>query len=352
MHVTTVRRHHVAAPGNPVRSLLNRVRSYRDGHPRLLLALEGLYIAGFIGWLLISHTWPSPDVVVIGLLVLALLSAQGLRFLRDWTPFLVLLLAYVALPGVTPGLTSRVNVGFPIAIDRFLGGGELPTTRLQALFWSPNRLHWYDYMTAMLYLLHFIVPLVFAYLLWRWRRPLYWRFVWAYVALIAAGFVTYVVFPMAPPWWASNLGKIPTVHRVLSDVQWQGVSNPVVLLSRYFKTDEVAAMPSMHAAFPVLVFLVTWRLFPRWGWLTVLYPLAMAFAVIYAGEHYLVDVLGGWLYALAAFGLVWERWLGHWIHFRRPRAAAQSTRPVLTAAPVLVRAVPERRSPDRLNRAS
>src|SRR5450432_649794 len=64
-------------------------------------------------------------------------------------------------------------------------------------------------------------------------------------------------------------------------------------------------MPCIHAAFPVLVWLVLWRLWPRWGWVSVIYPIAMSVAVIYAGEHYLVDVLAGWLYAAVAFGLTW-----------------------------------------------
>jgi membrane-associated phospholipid phosphatase len=36
------------------------------------------------------------------------------------------------------------------------------------------------------------------------------------------------------------------------------------------------------------------------------YPLAMAFAIVYTGEHYVADVLLGWLYAVASFALI--RW--------------------------------------------
>ena len=267
-----------------------------------------------------SHTWPAPDVVVVALLGLALLTAQGLEFLRDWTPFLALLLAYVALPGLFPGLEQRVHAGFPVAVDQWLGRGTLPTLRLQHWLWDPHHRHVYDYLVAALYLLHFITPLVVAYLLWRWQRAIYWRFVQAYVLLFTAGFVTYIVYPMAPPWWASATGRIATVQPILSSVHWQGLGNPVVLLSRFFRTDPVAAMPSMHAAWPVLVWLVAWRLSPRWGWLAVVYPVAMAFAVIYAGEHYLIDVLAGWIYAGAAFGVVWFVW--PWYRQTRIRSAA------------------------------
>lgn len=302
---TLPRRPILAGGAAQIRGLVRRYVAAQERHHALLLAVQAVYLVLFATWLVFSHTWPAPDIVVAGLLLFAIVSARGLRFLRDWTPFLVLMLAYVALPGVAPGLVQRVHVGFPIAVDRWLGHGQLPTTRLQAALWNGSQLHWYDYLTAVLYLMHFIAPLALAFALWLWRRPLYFRFVAAYLLLMYAGFATYLIFPMAPPWWVSQIGRIPAVQPVLGSVQWQGVSNPVVLLSRYFQTDPVATMPSMHAAFPFLVWLVLWRLFPRWGWLAVVYPLAMTFAVIYAGEHYLIDCLVGWLYAAIAFLAVW-----------------------------------------------
>jgi membrane-associated phospholipid phosphatase len=301
-------------PPNPLparwRRLSARYLGAQARHGRLLFGLQLLYVAVFVAVLLLGgNEWPAaPDLIVLGLLGFAVISARGLSFVRDWTPFLLLVLAYMALPGLSPGLEQRVHVGFPITVDRWLGGGLLPTTRLQAALWDPAQLHWYDYLAAALYLLHFLTPLVVAFAFWLWRRRLYWRFVSAYLLLMYAGFVTYLIYPMAPPWWASDLGRIPSVQPVLSLVHWHGIGNPVGVLTGTFHPDPVAAMPSMHAAFPVLVWLVLWRLFPRWGWATILYPLAMAFAVIYAGEHYLVDVLVGWTYALAAFAIVW--WWG------------------------------------------
>ena len=66
--------------------------------------------------------------------------------------------------------------------------------------------------------------------------------------------------------------------------------------------NNVAAMPSLHAAFALLIVLYLWRLVPRW-WrpLLALYPLAMAFSLVYSGEHYVVDCIAGWVYAVATF---------------------------------------------------
>jgi len=64
-------------------------------------------------------------------------------------------------------------------------------------------------------------------------------------------------------------------------------------------------MPSLHAAYALLIVLYLWRIVPPPARvLLALYPPAMAFALVYTGEHYVVDCLAGWVYALATFGAV------------------------------------------------
>jgi membrane-associated phospholipid phosphatase len=74
-----------------------------------------------------------------------------------------------------------------------------------------------------------------------------------------------------------------------------------------------AAIPSLHAGYSVLVFLflltLAWN--TRWRWLAmlgVLYPLAQSFAVVYTGNHYVVDLLIGAVYAAAVLFGVWWLW--------------------------------------------
>ncbi len=291
-------------------ALLGRVqRRYvdrQDRHRRLLLAIQLLYALLLGAWFIYSHTWPAPDMIAICLLAFAFLAARGLSFLRDWSPFVLLLLGYIALTGVAGGLAAHAHIAFPINLDRWLFRGALPTTFLQQQLWDPDRVHWYDYLATSLYPMHFVVPLVLAFAFWMLRRPLYWRFVISYLLLSYAGFVTYVLYPMAPPWWAADHGWLPVPADILGTIHYGNLPNPVVTATQFFQPNAVAAMPSLHAAFPFLVWLVLWRTWPRWGWSAVLYPLGMAFSVVYLGEHYVTDVLAGWLYALVAYYLVWE----------------------------------------------
>ena len=62
---------------------------------------------------------------------------------------------------------------------------------------------------------------------------------------------------------------------------------------------------AMHYIFPPTVTLILWRPAPPWGRLALaVYPWAMAFALVYTAEHYFVDILLGWIYALVAFWTV------------------------------------------------
>ena len=76
--------------------------------------------------------------------------------------------------------------------------------------------------------------------------------------------------------------------------------------------NDVAAVPSLHAAFTMLICLFLWpRVSRRWRPLLVAYPIGMGLSLIYLGEHYLIDVLLGWVYAaVTIYAVNWgfERW--------------------------------------------
>ncbi len=76
-------------------------------------------------------------------------------------------------------------------------------------------------------------------------------------------------------------------------------------------SNPVAAMPSLHTAFALLaVAFFAPALRRRWWPLLAAYPLAMTFTLVYAGEHWVIDVLVGWAYVAGVLGVVAaaERW--------------------------------------------
>src|SRR5207248_1774290 len=85
-------------------------------------------------------------------------------------------------------------------------------------------------------------------------------------------------------------------------------------LSDLIPKNPFAAIPSLHGGYAFLVFIfvatLAWR---RRGWLrwsliglTALYPVAQSFAVVYTGNHYVVDLLIGFAFATGALlGVKW-----------------------------------------------
>ena len=82
--------------------------------------------------------------------------------------------------------------------------------------------------------------------------------------------------------------------------------------------NNVAAVPSLHAAFSLLVAITLWPRKHKWlRPLVALYPLAMAFSLIYGAEHYFSDILLGWIYTIVA--VLAARAVSQWWAARRER---------------------------------
>jgi len=260
---------------------------------------------------MITHNmWLSPDQFIIIGFVLALFIAQPIIFLRDWTPFVVLFLSYEFLRGFAPMLGIKTHIFPMIKADKMILG-DLPTISLQNHLYTPGSLHFYDYISTVLYMLHFALPLIFGFFLWIYRRKEYHKFAITLLVLSYLSFLTYALFPAMPPWMASDQGIIPKVHDVFGTTYSTFVHGTNLPSAYAFMNyNPVAAMPSLHAAYPFLVYLFMVRLFGKWGHLFLIYVAAVTFAIVYTGNHYLIDAIIGFIYAYISFRGVeylWEK---------------------------------------------
>jgi membrane-associated phospholipid phosphatase len=105
-----------------------------------------------------------------------------------------------------------------------------------------------------------------------------------------------------------------------------GVGTSILFSEGQSSVNLVAAVPSLHSAFTMLVALFLWNRVP-WRWarpLLLLYPAAMGLTLMATGEHYFFDVLLGWVYAGAVM-VGWAAW-------ERARAARSNRTPAAEAA--------------------
>jgi hypothetical protein len=267
------------------------------------LVLRGIGVAGTVALLALFFmfpSWPTPDKLLVFLTFIFMSFGQAWQMLKRLLPFGALLLVYESFRGIVPHINHRVNFTWMIDMDKLMFGGVLPTVRLQELFWNGS-LRWYDFVFYMTYMLHFILPLGLAILVWKLRPWHYWRVVSAYVAVSFAGFITFMAFPAAPPWMASDLGYMADIHRVSSDVYAAMGLGSTVSVYNGIAPNPVAAVPSLHAAYATIFTVVIWMLFgKKWGLLTLIYPLIIYVGTVYSGEHYVVDEVLGVFYGVAA----------------------------------------------------
>jgi hypothetical protein len=221
------------------------------------------------------------------------------RLVAEWLPVAALLLVYDATRGLADTLGMPVHVTEPAEVDRWLGGGVLPTVWLQHVLHAD----WWKALAALVYGSHFVVTPLLLCVLWVRNRPLWGRYVRMVLALSAAGLATYVLYPAAPPWLAAKDGVIDPVRR-LSATGWDVLGLPragALLVDSQGQVNQVAAVPSLHTAFAVLTCLVLLpvarRAWQRVG--LVGYALLMPLVLVWAGEHYVIDTLLGAAYAVA-----------------------------------------------------
>jgi hypothetical protein len=287
---------------------------------RLLLAAVASY-AVILSILMIARGISvTPELIVIAFGLAALLLGRGKLFVRDWIPFLALFFAYELMRGYADKFGLPIHVTDVVSIERIIGLGGLPTTWLQGLFHqgaasAPDNL---ATLSVGFYFLHFPLPLAVGFLLWIHQRRNYYDYVAALILLSMAAFVTYLVLPVAPPWWADQNGYVSGILHLRDTgfaglVHLFGFGNYFYSYSFYsISSNDVAAFPSLHAAYPFLAFLFARRAFGRAGWLMLAYTACVWFAIVYLGEHWVVDIIGGVIYASVAYlvilhGPAWTR---------------------------------------------
>lgn len=288
-----------------VQTFIRKLRSAARRRP--ILTTFRLVVLLVVGYVLFGRrTFWTPDTLFFILLAAFAVFGQAGSFVWRFAPFVILLLVYDSLRGVAGRINPHVHYTEMIHFDQWLFAGHIPSVWLQSYWWN-GALSWLDYFFYFFYAIHFVVPVGFAIVLWKFRPRYYWPFVGALVFLSYAAFATYIAYPAAPPWLAAEKGLLGPLHHISSDI-WQsaGITNVSELYTK-ISPNLVAAIPSLHSAYPFLTFLFAvaafgWR---RCGWIG-LYPLIMWVGVVYLGEHYVVDVLIGALYAAASFGLaIW-----------------------------------------------
>jgi hypothetical protein len=221
---------------------------------------------------------------------------------RDVAVCALQMYAYLAtyqMPNDDPeALQKRVRVEYPVRFDRFVGLGTTPTMRLQRAFGTPGRFARWEKLLVWSHWLWFAFPHgTVAYVLFR-RREGFGRAAAQIYATFDLGVIGYWAIPTAPPWYAAEKGlmedgRTPELRRMMVEYGEQFWKSGWAPLYGFLGGNPLAAMPSLHFATSVTAAHVlsdTGRVAGVLGWS---YAATLGLALVYLGEHYVVDLAAG-----------------------------------------------------------
>lgn len=248
----------------------------------------------------------KPDQLFLVILfnLMYYISFPTRRFITGFSVFIVYWIVFDFMKVIPNYQYNTVNIASLYHAEKYLFAinvdGRLFTPNE---YLAKNTHSALDVWTGLFYLCWVPVPLVFsAYLFFKNHRQfLYFALTFFFVNLL--GFVVYYIYPAAPPWYVQQHGFtfIPFTPGNTAGLQrFDNYFNVKIFKSLYEKSSNVfAAMPSLHSAYPLIVFY--YGIKNKLGWVNILFAIVMVgiwFAAIYTSHHYVLDVIAGIICAI------------------------------------------------------
>ena len=247
---------------------------------RFLPGVSSPLAVASLAFLFYALTPSGSDRRIWGLYVLGFLLFGSLSTLADETGI-----------GVNP--TAPVSVGVVLS-------GRTMATWLQEHLYRPGHvgpLEIYSFVIYASFFCHYLV----GFAIWRLYPSRFRIYVAALLGTLFLGLFGYFVFPEAPPWLASEQGSISHVVRITDLVTVRLGLGDASQTSSTLRVNLVAAMPSLHVAVTAVIALAVYDLGRLTRILGLVYLSSMCFAVMYLGEHYLIDAVIGMLLASVVY---------------------------------------------------
>ncbi len=302
--------HRRSGPGgpNPVERLIGRAKRVRPpwrrrrSHRRKVRGSLAAFASAAIGVAAARRRLGVPPMVTLALVSIAPLAVAAAtprskrRYLAVGATYMWAFKVSWELPYDRPDrLERRLQVRYPIRFDSLIGAGEPPTLRLQRALRDSPRVTALDRVVTVVYGSWFVPHLVMCWLLVHHQE-----FVPRAAGRLAAAYHLttpfYWLVPTAPPWWASENegemdGEVERVRRHVLDAlrgkPREDREDPEA------KGNPWGSMPSDHVASAAITAMGLAEVGPVYGALGWSYVALASFAVVYLGEHYVIDVIAG-----------------------------------------------------------
>jgi len=243
---------------------------------------------------------PAPVTVAVlagGPLAVAILQPRSKK--RDVALYAMQMWGFIMaheIPFDNPeALRARLRSRYPIVVDRAIGAGQLPSTRLQQTLARLPRVGIVNRFLTWAHWIWFFEPYLALALILARHDKRFPRAARQMAAVFDIGCAVYFAVPTAPPWWSSQEGLTDgeDVRRIMVEVGEETWGSAWPKMYSALGGNPWAAMPSLHFATSVTAALALSEAGKVEGALGWGYAGTLGFALVYLGEHYVTDLLAG-----------------------------------------------------------
>lgn len=227
------------------------------------------------------------------------------RFILGFSIFIIFWIIYDSMRIIPNYEVSTVHIQEPYEFEKILFGinvnGNLLTPNEYFYIFNNKIL---DFLSGFFYINWMPIPIGFGIYLYLKEKPLFLEYSLVFLLVNLLGFAIYYLYPAAPPWYVEIYGfdlQIGIPGNRAGLVRFDELVGVPIFESIYNKNANVlAAIPSLHAAYPVIVlfFAIKKRLSIIAIVLFIIFMSGIWFSAVYSGHHYIIDVLLGVILAL------------------------------------------------------
>lgn len=272
------------------------------------LAAAGVFLGAHaaLGGLRSDHVW-----LALGGCLAWSASGRWRSVGTFFAPLLIMVAVYDAQRYWIGAWRGTIHVAEPRAWELAWFGVTTAAGRVTVAAWWQTHTHaWLDALCGVAYLA--FVPVFLALAAWwrfRERRAEAQGVMWAMLWLNLAGYVTYLIYPAAPPWYADHYGLGPAVLSAAPEAAGAARFDALFGVSwfaHYYgrSANVFGAIPSLHVGQTFLAVLFAWR-FGSLRAIATAFWLVVMFGSVYLNHHYLVDGIVGMVFATGAATAMW-----------------------------------------------
>lgn len=290
------------------------------------IAINSLIVIFYLLWNQFVGEVKSDHYFLVFLWVFLFYAHQKTRrFVLGFSIFIVFWILYDAMRIIPNYEVNTAHIQEPYDFEKLLFG-----IRLDNFLVTPNEYFviysntFLDLLSGFFYLNWMPIPLGFAVYLYIKDKYLFTRYSLAFLLVNLVGFVIYYIYPAAPPWYVKLYGfdlHIGVLGNSAELSRFDDLVGIPIFANIYNKNANVlAAIPSLHAAYPVVVLFYAFKKKIKIMKLFfIIFMIGIWFSAVYTGHHYVIDVIMGVLVAIFTLYLfekhIIKGWVKNWIQY-------------------------------------